>query len=449
MPDTHRIETGPFPGRNRILEGAAVAVVFTINVFLWATFRPALMSPDSLTQYEEAATLVFSDWHPPLPSIMLSAVMHVGGDIDTLMFLQCMAFGFGLYLLLREITGHPVPALVSHLLLVALPPLGFYMMTFWKDSWIAVAFLWGGILGLRAGGAPKLAAGIGALASILACFVRDNAAMLLPWSGFLLWKCFGLRARHALVMLIPILLYLPARAGIYSAFHIQPLNKITTLQVYDLAAVCHMRPDVADLIPYSRDVVAPIFAGPGDFFERIFFYGFSFPCDQEKVNRDYRTLIMHAPMAFLGVKLASFSNVLSWEKTTLWHLEGLGNNRLGLEMNGSMEPVRNLIIEYSHVLSQYRWIRILLATHRPWFCLNAGWVLCALILYRKTGKPEYGRQAALLTFPLLYYFSYLATSPAPDFRYMYPSTLALQAVTVAALARLASRRATMRIVSNS
>ncbi|MGH9844746.1 MAG: hypothetical protein ACREEM_39010 [Blastocatellia bacterium] len=129
-------------------------MLLSAAILIWQIFHPALMSPDSIAQYAQAKAGKFDDWRPPLMAIVLSGVMRVGGDLGGLMLLQCFAGLLGprtLILLAGELCSPQlsprfrqwVATFAALLFLLPITPLSFYLMTFWKDSWLAIVFLWG------------------------------------------------------------------------------------------------------------------------------------------------------------------------------------------------------------------------------------------------------------------------------------------------------------------
>src|SRR5262249_19135008 len=60
-------------------------------VAIWRVLGPAIMSYDSMQQYEQAMTGRYNDWHPPLLALLLRLALRLGGGIATLMLLQTMA----------------------------------------------------------------------------------------------------------------------------------------------------------------------------------------------------------------------------------------------------------------------------------------------------------------------------------------------------------------------
>ena len=69
---------------------------------LWRLFFPALMSADTMTQYGQALTRQYSDWHPVFMSVVLSLVLGLGGTVGLFMLFQCLAGVFGIRALVAE-----------------------------------------------------------------------------------------------------------------------------------------------------------------------------------------------------------------------------------------------------------------------------------------------------------------------------------------------------------
>jgi hypothetical protein len=61
-----------------------------------------------------------------------------------------------------------------------------------------------------------------------------------------------------------------------------------------------------------------------------------------------------------------------------------------------------------------------------WLLTDCAWIVF-LVFFRRRAL------ALVLLLPLAFYLSYLPATPAHDFRFMYPATLAVQAITFASL----------------
>jgi hypothetical protein len=196
-------------------------LTFGVAVGLWLLFYPALMSADSVSHYKEAVLRSYTDWHPSIMPMTLSLVMALGGDIGALMLIQCTAGCFAVRYLARVImiqSGMHRPMagwgslVVLVLLLAPFSPLAFYLMTFWKDSWLAILLLWIVALALRLhdeidaerARQPWLRIFILAGTMAFAAMTRHNAIVLLPVFCVVLYV--GLRRRQAFTALFLCLL---------------------------------------------------------------------------------------------------------------------------------------------------------------------------------------------------------------------------------------------------
>ncbi len=78
-----------------------------------------------------------------------------------------------------------------------------------------------------------------------------------------------------------------------------------------------------------------------------------------------------------------------------------------------------------------RWIS---GVHLVWLAVCGVEVIALLGLWAVSRQERYRRLAWVLLIPLGYYLSYLFAAPVHDFRFMVPSTVMVQCVTLAAAA---------------
>ena len=124
-------------------------------MLVWQIFYPGLLSDDSLALYASAVTRTYWDWHPPIMAIAVSLVHGAGLGLGHLILAQTLLALFGLralalaclHLFLRPLPRSSVArswlaTLVVAPFILPLRPLMLYAMTFSKDVWLTVAFLW-------------------------------------------------------------------------------------------------------------------------------------------------------------------------------------------------------------------------------------------------------------------------------------------------------------------
>ncbi|HEY2291536.1 MAG TPA: hypothetical protein VGM86_12620 [Thermoanaerobaculia bacterium] len=439
----------------------AVAVALA----LWRLFFPGLMSQDSIIQYGQAVTGQYNDWQPPLMAIVLRAVLGLGGALGLLMLAQCLAGVFGVRALAREslelLCGDRVPPrraawlalLVLLLLLLPWSPLAFYLMTFWKDAWAAVFLLWIGALAIalfRRGAEPRRVALLVVLSALLG-LVRHNAVAILPLLGLVLWlglRRAGVGRRAALALAAaPLALWLVANPLIDALFRVEKLHPDSQIMALDLVGLCAAGRDLCAELPWTRSHVRDE-AGlaryrPGDI--GLIFWDDPSPVDKT-MRLDYprlRAEYLHAVRRFPGelarVKLAAFETLLGIDQTSYFFHGTIVENPYGLRLADRFAPARERLrgVVTGVAESGWRWLG---GVHLVWIAVNVLWVAVLLALSFRSGDGRYRFLACLLLVPLGYYLSYLAATPTHDYRFMYPSTLMVQCVTISwLLSWLASR----------
>lgn len=134
----------------------ALTAAGTISALWLAAFFPAIMSPDSMSQWGQAVAWKLTDWHPIGMTLLMRAVhiafggLSVQGQVAVLTWLQGTAFWFSIFAMLG-LANLPVRAKVLASAGVALYyPIWLYTVTLWKDVWFAIALFWMVFFGYRA-----------------------------------------------------------------------------------------------------------------------------------------------------------------------------------------------------------------------------------------------------------------------------------------------------------
>jgi len=448
--------------RERWPDVLAVAVA----LFVWRLFFPGLMSQDSISQYGQALTGLYNDWHPPLMAIVLRTVLGLGAALGLLMLAQCLAGVLGVCALAREcmelLYGDRVPPrraawlalLVLLLLLVPLSPLAFYLMTFWKDAWAAVFLLWIGALAIALfrRGMDRRRVALLVLLSALLGLVRHNAVVILPVLGLVLW--LGLRRAGAgrpsalAVAAAPLVLWLAANPLIDAVFQVTKLHPDSQIMVLDLVGLCAADRAACAELPWTRSHIRDE-AGlaryrPGDI--GFIFWDDPSPVDPAmrldypRLRAEYLHAVRRFPVELARVKLAAFKTLLGVHQTSYFFHGTIIENPFGLRLNDRFAGLRQRLIWRAATVSESPVLRWICGVHLVWIGVNVLWVAVLLALSFRPGGLRYRFLACLLLVPLGYYLSYLAATPEHDFRFMYPSTLMVQCVTLAwMLSWLASR----------
>lgn len=430
-------------------------LLVVLGLILWRVFFPALMSYDSVIQFNQAWVGRYNDWHPPLLAVILHLFLKAGRNIGALMLAQCLAGLFGLRALvlawLRAFSGSAVPPrraegialLVVLVLFLPVSPLPFYLVTFWKDSAAAVLLVWTCAVALplvsREEGESRLpwlrVAAVTAL-SVALGMVRHNAVVVLPAVGLVLGYAVARSSRRlaAAMLLAPLLAFSVCDNALDLAFHVRKVHLKRQMLAFDLFGMCALDARVCGSIPYvtSRfkvpdyrqryvpgDLGVSFWAEPAVLDPRI-------QWDGDRIRGEYLRAAGGFPGILARVKLEAFGTLLGFHPPVLFFHQTLDENKYGLRLNARFAPQREWLAGTVRAAGESPGWRLISGVNVIWLLADCAWI-AALISFRRRAL------ALVLLLPLAFYLSYLPATPAHDFRFMYPATLVMQAITFASL----------------
>ncbi|MFL6232583.1 MAG: hypothetical protein ACJ76N_05560 [Thermoanaerobaculia bacterium] len=428
----------------RLSKLAPLALVIGAALLVWRIFFPALMSFDSWVQFRQAWAGQYDDWHPPLMAIVLHQCFRIGRNIGLVTLVQCLAGLLGVRALaaawLEGVFGAAVPprradwiaAGVALFLLLPVSPLPFYLATFWKDSWAAVLLVWICAVSLRLLAEPRWLRAVAlVILAVLLGLVRHNAIVVLPGTGIVLAAALWRRshAAGAVLALAPLLLCLAAERAIDRIFDVQPRHLERLMMVFDLAGVCAEDERACAELPYTRSQ-----AGGGDLARRYVpgDMGRSFPHgilvrdeDAAALRGEYLRAVRRFPGLLARVKMEAFAPLLDPNGARMVIYRGMDANEFGLRLNPRFAAVRERLTRAMLWAGEKSpFLRPLVGSHLVWFGLN---ILGTGLLLASPGRRPLALVALL---PLAFSLSYLLATPEPDYRFLYPSTLVAQCVTL-------------------
>lgn len=463
-------------------------LLFFIAFAIWQIFYPGLMSPDSMAQYEQALGGYFNDWHPPLPSIVLWFIMKLGGGIGTLIFIQCVAAIFGLRttlsLMLEFFSSQQLSksnckktsTILTVIFLIPLfTPFMFFSVIFWKDAWVAIILLWIAsyllwiFLNIEIITKNKFIIHLSALSLSTAFMplVRHNALAVLPIICLCLTILsvikFGRIGLAAFVL--PVLLTLVISPLIYDIFKVREIHIGNTVLASDLATMVRLYPELQSEFPIAaRHQNSPILLAydvgltwdgstegkPCPYFDcqsPLLQECYGTPkntsdidgrnCylpvgeDNPALKAEYFKAITHEPVKFTAAKLHIFWQMLhprNWD--TVKFVGDIFENKYGLVINNNFTNVREKLIKLSTETGQKLYFNWISGMHIVWLVLNILFVIYSLINVSLKRDRKSLFVLSLFLIPLSYYFSYFLATTTSDYRFMYPSTLIMQTLTV-------------------
>jgi hypothetical protein len=113
---------------------------FTITV---ASNFPGLMTPDSDFQLLQATSFSFTDWHPPIMSIIWSVLLQVADGPIGMLLLFCTLYWLSFALMAKSLSKRSIQASTLLLTLSFCPFSINFAGTIWKDVFVFVFFLFG------------------------------------------------------------------------------------------------------------------------------------------------------------------------------------------------------------------------------------------------------------------------------------------------------------------
>ncbi|MDM8553194.1 hypothetical protein QUF75_00470 [Desulfococcaceae bacterium HSG7] len=121
----------------------AVPCYFVWTIYLLA-FWPCAMSPDSLSQWNDALTGHFNDWHPAFYAMNFWVIAKIWHSPSAVAFTQILILGltvgWGLSIM-QKLGASKIAILISCLLLALSPVNGLMISTLWKDVAYSIAVL--------------------------------------------------------------------------------------------------------------------------------------------------------------------------------------------------------------------------------------------------------------------------------------------------------------------
>ncbi|MGI8470109.1 MAG: hypothetical protein ACR2N3_16840 [Pyrinomonadaceae bacterium] len=475
-------------------------LLFFIALLIWLIFYPGLFSNDSANQYGQAINEKFTNWHPPLMAIVLSFVLKLGGNVGLLILLQCAAAILGVRSLTRQflISFFPqsnrkiiiITTLVPLFLLIPVTPFLFYTVTFWKDVWTEILFLWiiAYLLWLNNNSEKYKFRGLGIHLLFIACLssllplIRHNAIIVLPIIGFSLLlivlkninpSLSGIKKITAFSLLfIPLCISLLVQFGITRIFNIKDLHTEDGVKEHELFLLLKSNPELSGEFPITaHHIDSPmVFFGndDGSHFAlwndstggaecpkaKSFIDATSYswenlepltatsppPCfrlateSNEALGKEYWTALKNYPAQLLKIKLHQFTIPLNPQLSLDYVITKDITDYAPLNTNQNFKRLRSALYEFFENIKSSGYLLYGLNIHALWLVINIGFTFKILFDFvNKKNKSDALFRLSILLIPFSYYLSYFLVTVATDYRFMYPSTLIIQILVISLL----------------
>lgn len=444
-----------------LVKNSASLLVFCFSIIIWILFYPAYMSADAITQYIQALYQTYDDWHPPIMAILLHYIFSWGGGVHIITLIQILSGSFGVYLLANEIlVQRNIPTqkaswysfYIFLILLLPVSPMPFYFMNFLKDTWIVIGMIWVAYFALKS---TKISTkrsksyfvNCSALILLMAFLflTRYNAIVMLP-VFFILLMYNSKRLSTSKESIIPIILtgllpffiYSTVQRQFYTAFSVKKLYPENQVMAAESVGALILDIKNEQYVPYVSSNLTSGYKEnyyPGNVASVMNWAGSEKTLNQQtfniadpRIKPEYLSLALHSPITLAKVKLEGFYNMLKPSTKKYWYHTGLDDNWLGISQNKLFRPARLGWQRLANNIRNIMLTSLIGAEHFVWLIVN--FILLILLIKRKEMRSML---FIVLLMPLAYYFSYLLAITGDDFRFMYPSTLLVQVISLSLL----------------
>ena len=445
-----------------------VSVSFLICTILgctvWALFYPGTFSVDSLFAYNEALIGRFTDARPPLIAFMLFLFTRLGGTIGLFTLLECLLGYFGVRGLLLALTDFLGASrkkqegiTLAGLLLLSSPlsPMPIYFVTLWFDSWLAIFLLWtiSFMLALLKNGRVEISRGdiakivITIFFILLVMLVRWNSAILYPFLILLMCSILSRRlvSRRMLLLLAmsPLAAYFLFLFFEYKVVRVEARHPENVSFALDLASMIVYDPSICTTLKLQscelvNEKITPEFMVGNGAIDHTINQGlrtmepvFMSLVNSESLTSDLLHAAMRFPEMYARVKVLNFIDYMT-PRPRYYFQSFIHPNELGLYLNAQFKTIRGKYVVLLHWFYSHPVLKMFSFAHITWMVIDLVGILYCFVRHRHSDR--YTILGLILLIPLAYELSYLLALTASDFRFMYPSTLLTQIITISAVA---------------
>jgi len=169
------------------LLAAGLGIAFTV-----ACFFPGYMSRDSVSQLWQARTMSFTDWHPPVMSLLWGLLDRVIPGPASMLILHSLMFWSGMGLFVYHLGYERASASIAILLIGLAPPVFALLSTIWKDVGMGCSLVLACGLLLRA----------------------DRRHSKTAWALAIVFLWYGLAVRHnGIIAVVPLAIWAALVSG--------------------------------------------------------------------------------------------------------------------------------------------------------------------------------------------------------------------------------------------
>jgi hypothetical protein len=213
------------------------------------------------------------------------------------------------------------------------------------------------------------------------------------------------------------------------------------MMAFDLVGICALDARACDRLPYIKsyilvpdyqkryvpgNIALSFWTAPPVLNPEAMWFG-------DRLRAEYLRAARELTPLLVKVKVQAFVPLLGLHGPHMLIYQDLSPNELGLRLNPRFAPVRARLGALTVGAGESLLLRWISGVHLVWILAAVLWIAALL------ASPRRRPLALVMLLPLSFALSYLLAAPAGDYRFLYPSTLAMQGMTLAWLLGLALR----------
>lgn len=436
-----------------------------IGGFWVLVFYPALMSPDSLAQWNQALEGKYIDWYPVGMTILMKAVIVLFSSLSPnqqvaiFAFLQGTLFWFSIFYAVDTFIASYRMKVFLYFLIPFYYPIWAYSVILWKDVWVTIWFLLFicelyNIINRK----RQIKSGFPLcfLFSTVAIMTRHNVNLsILLFSLIIIFitiifKSNLVQVEQILTIILAVLISSLVTSSLISKFiYSTHVNNMANFSLsYDLFGTLYFSgekvKDLTFLKTYQEygassisQAIQGYTCGEGGGVAYLAF-GESPPLknltSNNKVVLDMFQIVPKYPIAFLKHKICAVSSLLQVSRIHLPYHPGIDPNTFGIISSSRLPKIESSIYKFLASVSfnpKWFWLSV---PYRHYLVLSLAIISC-FVSFLKIGQVNLGifTSIFLLAAGVSYFFPYLIVSQASDWRYLLFSNITWMLSTFSAI----------------
>jgi len=387
------------------------------------------MSVDSLEQYKQAHTLIFSDGHPPVMAWLWSKLNYILDGPQSLLFFHLGMLWTGLYVWSAN-AGESKSA-KWFVLLGFFPWVANFEGVLWKDMGMAYSLLLAlGLLSRERLSPIQVFTVISLL--LYAFMVRSNApAALVPiiwYASGKLFPAISSRAKIAITAISLVFMFAFLNIFNYQLLDAEKNHMQSYMMVDDLVYLSGVvdksvlpRVDAKTVAECREEII-----GDTKLVGRLFClnnkpsYLEVAPIPYEEIKEAWVSAVKNNPLEYVKFRLNAYLYLLRdpSNKPYIYRYSGISPNEMGLTQNDNITTkIVKVYVESFADLVPF--------VFKPYWWLIVSLIFLCATFFMRGDTNSLTLIRVLLVSALLYMFSYIPITAMADFRYVYWSTLAV------------------------